>query len=80
MPAKIARSSPQPSFGLPELLVATHISRPGFQRKQLHECTPFDNSLSQSSCSVMCLSCQPLRAWHFLDDDGQTRTISLVQA
>src|SRR5215472_6071097 len=27
MPVKIARSTPQPSFGLPELLVASHISR-----------------------------------------------------
>ena len=27
MPAKIARSTPRPSFGLPELLVAIHISR-----------------------------------------------------
>ena len=27
MPAKIARSAPRPSFGLPELLVAIHISR-----------------------------------------------------
>src|SRR5262249_27938927 len=27
MPVKIARSPPQPSFGLPELLVASHISR-----------------------------------------------------
>ena len=34
MPAKIARSSPRPSFGLPELLVATHISRPGFQGRR----------------------------------------------
>jgi hypothetical protein len=35
MPAKIARSSPRRSFGLPELLVATHISRPGFQGRSL---------------------------------------------
>jgi hypothetical protein len=34
MPAKIARSSPRPSLGLPELLVATHISRPGFQGRR----------------------------------------------
>jgi hypothetical protein len=34
MPAKIARSSPRRSFGLPELLVATHISRPGFQGRR----------------------------------------------
>jgi hypothetical protein len=34
MPAKIARSAPRPSFGLPELLVATHISRPGFQGRR----------------------------------------------
>ena len=27
MPVKIARSTPRPSFGLPELLVASHISR-----------------------------------------------------
>ena len=27
MPAKMARSAPRPSFGLPELLVAGHISR-----------------------------------------------------
>jgi hypothetical protein len=27
MPAKIARSTPRPSFGLPELPVAIHISR-----------------------------------------------------
>jgi hypothetical protein len=27
MPVKIARSTPRPSFGLPELLVANHISR-----------------------------------------------------
>ena len=27
MPPKIARSTPRPSFGLPELLVAIHISR-----------------------------------------------------
>ena len=27
MPGKIARSDPRPSFGLPELLVASHISR-----------------------------------------------------
>ena len=27
MPAKIARSTPRPSFGLPELLVAIHTSR-----------------------------------------------------
>jgi hypothetical protein len=27
MPVKIARSAPRPSFGLPELLVAIHISR-----------------------------------------------------
>src|SRR5215831_11007784 len=31
MPVKIARSTPQPSFGLPELLVASHITRSGFQ-------------------------------------------------
>ena len=27
MPAKIARSTPRPSFGLPEVLVPIHISR-----------------------------------------------------
>jgi hypothetical protein len=27
MPGKMARSAPRPSFGLPELLVAIHISR-----------------------------------------------------
>jgi hypothetical protein len=27
MPVKIAKSTPQPWFGLPELLVASHISR-----------------------------------------------------
>jgi hypothetical protein len=27
MPVKIVRSAPGPSFGLPELLVATHTSR-----------------------------------------------------
>ena len=27
MPVKIARSTPRPSFGLPERLVASHISR-----------------------------------------------------
>ena len=27
MPPKIARSTPRPSFGLPELLVAIHIPR-----------------------------------------------------
>ena len=27
MPVKIARSTPRPSFGLPELLVAIHTSR-----------------------------------------------------
>jgi hypothetical protein len=27
MPVEIARSTPRPSFGLPELLVASHISR-----------------------------------------------------
>jgi hypothetical protein len=27
MPVKIARSTPRPSFGLPELLIAIHTSR-----------------------------------------------------
>src|SRR5262249_9037383 len=31
MPVKIARSTPRPSFGLPELLVASHISRLAFR-------------------------------------------------
>src|SRR5262245_28867043 len=36
MPVKIARSTPQPSFGLPELLVAGHISRLASRDATLH--------------------------------------------
>jgi hypothetical protein len=31
LPVKTARSTPRPSFGLPELLVASHISRLAFR-------------------------------------------------